>query len=389
MTKIVILTSTRAEYGLLKPLMTGMLADSYYDIRVAVTGMHLSPEFGMTVKEIEEDGLPIDKKIEIILGSDTPVALSKSMGLAMISFSEYFEECQPDGLIVLGDRYETMAVCSAAMIARIPIFHLHGGEATEGLIDEAIRHSISKMSYLHFTSTEVYRNRVIQMGESPDRVFHVGAMGVENALNADVMTVEELSTSIGFDFGCKYAVGTFHPVTLENSTAEKQIRELLNAIEQFTDIKFLFTKANADTDGRVINQMMEDYSKLHDSFYLVDSLGMRRYLSALTYAQFVIGNSSSGLIEVPSFHIPTINIGERQRGRVAGETIINCESTEESIKSAIEKAMDPVFRKEICMASNPYGDGHTSEKIIKIIKDFYINNKIDIKKEFYDIVFEV
>ena len=389
MKRIVILTATRAEYGLLKPLMVGMIADSYYDVRIAVTGMHLSQEFGMTVKEIEADNLKVDKKIEIVLSSDTPVALSKSMGLAMISFSEYFDECRPDALIVLGDRFETLAVCAAATNARIPIFHLHGGEATEGLIDEAIRHSITKMSYLHFTSTEVYQKRVIQMGESPDRVFNVGAMGVENALNVQTLSLSELEDSLGFKLGQNYAVGTFHPVTLENATAEDQIRELLKALDKHKDITYLFTKANADTDGRIINRVLADYEKDHEYFHLVDSLGMKRYLSALKYAQFVIGNSSSGLVEVPSFHIPTINIGDRQRGRITGQTILNCEPLSAEIDAAINKAIDSQFREEIKNAENPYGDGNTSQKIMMIIREFFEEDKIDIKKRFYDIEFEV
>lgn len=389
MKRIVILTSTRAEYGLLKPLMVGMLADSYYDVRISVTGMHLSPEFGMTVKEIEADGLPVDKKIEIVLSSDTPVAISKAMGLAMISFSEYFEECNPDSLIVLGDRYETLAVCSAAMNARIPIFHLHGGETTEGLIDEAIRHSITKMSYLHFTSTEGYRKRVIQMGEEPARVFNVGAIGVENALRIERMTVKELEQSLGVNLGAQYAVGTFHPVTLENSTAENQTQELLAALEEHPEITYLFTKANADTDGRVINKLLEKYGQNHKNLLLVESLGMRRYLSAVSHSCFVIGNSSSGLIEVPSFNIPTIDIGDRQKGRIAGKTVIHCDPDRSSISAAINKALEPSFIESIMNVKNPYGDGNTSEKIMEIIKEFFINDRIDIKKKFNDLYFEV
>lgn len=389
MKKIIILTATRAEYGLLKPLMVGLLNDTYYDTKIAVTGMHLSSEFGMTVKEIEADGLPIDKKIEIVLSSDTPVALSKSMGLAMISFSEYFDECRPDALIVLGDRFETLAVCCAATNARIPIFHLHGGEATEGLIDEAIRHSITKMSYLHFTSTEAYRKRVIQMGEEPSRVFNVGAMGVENVLGVGNMSVEELEDSLGFELGGQYAVGTFHPVTLENATAGNQTQELLAALDEHPEIIYLFTKANVDTDGRVINRLLEEYSRVHGNFHLVASLGMERYLNAIRNACFVIGNSSSGLVEVPSFHVPTINIGDRQLGRIAGETVISCKPDRKSINDAIDKALDPNFRSSIMDAQNPYGNGHTSEIIMAVIKDFFENGRINIKKKFYDLNFEV
>ncbi len=385
--KIVILTATRAEYGLLKPLMLKLGQDEDFDLRVAVTGMHLSPEFGMTVREIENDGIKIDKKTEILLSSDTPAALSKSMGLAMISLSEYFEECAPDALVVLGDRFETLAVCCAAVNARIPIFHLHGGEATEGLIDEAVRHSITKMSYLHFASTERYCRRIIQMGEAPERVFNVGAMGVENALHTDLPDLEDLEKSIGFKLTGRYAVGTFHPVTLEKGTAGKQAQELLKAVDRYKDIRFLFTKANADTDGRIINELLAAYAAGHENFYLVDSLGMKRYLSALKHAAFVIGNSSSGLIEAASFGIPTIDIGDRQKGRTAGATVIHCEPDEKAIEKAINKALTEEFRNTARCAVNPYGDGNTSGKIIGVIRDFILNDRIDIKKKFYDIQF--
>ena len=365
------------------------MAAAEFDTCIAVTGAHLTPEFGMTVREIEADGLPIDKKIEIVLGSDTPVALSKSMGLAMISFGEYFAENPPEALVVLGDRYETLAVCCIALNARIPIFHIHGGETTEGVIDEAIRHSITKMSYLHFTCTETYRRHVIQMGEQPDRGFNVGAMGVENALGVEKMSVAELEASLGISLGENYAVGTFHPVTLENSTAQMQMEEMLAALESHPEITYLFTKANADTDGRVINRLLEAYSQKHNNLYLVDSLGMNRYLNVVRQAKFVIGNSSSGLIEAPSFHVPTINIGDRQRGRIAGETVIHCKPLREDIVRAIDKAISREFLQTIRKTSNPYGDGHTSEKILAIIKDFLDNDKIDIKKKFYDVAFEV
>lgn len=387
--KIVILTATRAEYGLLKPVITRMLKDSAIDARVAVTGMHLSPEFGLTVSELESDGVRIDKKIEILLSSDSPVGLSKSMGLAMISFSDYFQECKPDGLVVLGDRFETLAVCCAATNARIPIFHIHGGEATEGLIDEAIRHSITKMSYLHFTSTAAYRKRVIQMGEDPSRVFNVGALGVENAKNTRPMTQKELEESLGFSLGEKYVVGTFHPVTLEKATAEHQTKALLEAIQRHSEYFYLFTKANADTDGRTINHLLGEYAQTHDNFRVVDSLGTKRYLSALGNASFVIGNSSSGLIEVPSFHIPTVNIGDRQKGRISGETVIDCEPTCDSIDKAICIATDAEFIAGIKLSENPYGEGTCSGEILRIIKDYMLNGKIDIKKIFYDIDFEI
>lgn len=385
MKSIVIVTATRAEYGLLKPIIVKLIKNNKIEVRVVVTGAHLSSEFGYTVQEIREDNIPIDKEIEILLSSDTPVAVSKSMGLAIISFAEYFHEKRPDAAMVLGDRYEMLAICCAAMNERIPIIHLYGGETTEGAIDEAVRHAITKMSYLHFTSTDIYRQRVIQMGEFPSRVYSVGAMGVENALSEELLSKADLEDSLGIGLN-KYAVGTFHPVTLENNTAREQVAVLLKAIEHYPDIVFLFTKANADANGRIINELFQKYADEHGNFYLVDSLGMKRYLSALKYAEFIIGNSSSGLVEAPSFHVPTINLGDRQKGRISGDTVINCAVKETEIVQAIETACSTGFRDKIKHIGNLYGDGNTSEKIAKITEDFIVNGKIDIKKEFYNIV---
>ena len=385
MKKIVILTATRAEYGLLKPLIVKLAQDPLYDMRLAVTGMHLSTEYGMTIREILQDGLDIDKKTEILLSSDTPAAVSKSMGLAVISFAEYFDTCRPDALLVLGDRFETLAVCCAAMNARIPVFHLYGGEATGGLADEAIRHCITKMSYLHFTSTEVYRRRVIQLGESPDRVFNVGAMGVENALHTQLMGLPELERSTGIPSGTEFAVGTFHPVTLEDDTAGQQTEELLAALDEHPQLTYLFTKANADTGGRTINRILARYASMHSNFILVDSLGMTRYLSALKYAAFVIGNSSSGLTEAPAFGTGTINIGDRQKGRVAGGTVIQCEPDKDSISRAIETALSAQFRMRAGQSSSPYGDGNTSDRILAVIRECLSGDRISLKKKFYDL----
>lgn len=387
MKKIIILTATRAEYGLLAPIIKKLKKESGIEVKVVATGAHLSPEFGMTVDEIQKDGITVDKKIEILLSSDSTIAVSKAMGLALISFSEYFNEEDPDALIVLGDRYETLAVCIAALNERIPIIHLHGGEATEGAIDEAVRNAITKLSYLHFTSTEEYRKRVIQMGEEPARVFNVGAMGVENAMHTNTLTKEELEASLG----CKlenYAVLTFHPVTLEEHTAKSQIKALMDAISKYPNITFICTKANADMEGRLVNKCIDEYSKKYDNIKLFASLGMRRYMSALKYAKFVVGNSSSGIIEVPSFHIPTINIGDRQKGRIQAETVINCKPEKESIVKAIDMALSDDFNNNIKSIINPYGDGRTSYKVVEHIKDLIINENIGIKKKFYDIEFE-
>lgn len=385
MKKICIVTATRAEYGLLNPVIKKVDRNPCFDVRVVVTGAHLSPEFGLTYREIEKDKIVIDQKIEILMSSDTPVSISKSMGLAMISFAEYFDRTNPDMLMVLGDRYETLAICCAAMNAQIPIAHLYGGETTEGAIDESIRHAITKMSYLHFTSTEEYRRRVIQLGEAPDRVFKVGAMGVENILSMELLSKEALEASIAFKLDKPYAVITFHPVTLEKNQVEQQFDALLSACDAHPEMQFIFTKANSDAHGRVINQMIDDYACKHENAIGFESLGMLRYLSALKYARMVIGNSSSGLIEVPSFHIPTINIGDRQKGRIQGETVINCAPEKDAILKAIDKANASDFRLSIQDAVNPYGDGGTSGKMIEVITDFLMNNRIDLKKQFYDI----
>lgn len=385
MKKIIsVLTATRAEYGLLKPIIEKLNRVPEFDVRVVATGAHLSPEFGLTYKEIEQDGILIDEKIEILLSSDTPSAISKSMGLAMINFADYFGKLKPDMLIVLGDRYETLAVATVAMNLRIPIAHLYGGETTEGAIDESIRHAITKLSYLHFTSTEEYRKRVIQLGEAPERVFCVGAIGIENIINDKLMSKSELEKSINFKLDKPYAVVTFHPVTLEDNQSKEQVKALLEACESYKDMKFIFTKANADANGRIINQLIDDFVEKNNNIIAFASLGMTRYLSALKHCALVIGNSSSGLLEAPSFGIPTVNIGDRQKGRIQADSVINCEPTKDNIEKAIKIALSDEFRNKAKNTNNPYGDGNTSEKVVDRIKDFILNQKINLKKKFYD-----
>lgn len=384
MKKISILTATRAEYGLLKPIIDKLNGITEFDVRVVVTGAHLSPEFGLTYKEIEQDGIVIDEKIEMLLSADTPAAISKTMGLALISFADYFERLKPDMLIVLGDRYETLAVCMAAMNQRIPIAHLYGGETTEGALDESIRHAITKLSYLHFTSTEEYRKRVIQLGEQPDRVFSVGAVGIENILNQKLMGKSELESSIQFSLDNRYAMVTFHPVTLEDNHSEEQFQALLDVCKKCQDMKFIFTKANADANSRIINHMIDNYIEKNDNAISFTSLGMTRYLSALKYCSLVIGNSSSGLVEAPSFGVPTINIGDRQKGRLQADSVINCEPNIEDIDEAIKTALTKEFLNNAKNTVNPYGEGNTSEKVVTVIKDFLLNDRIELKKKFYD-----
>jgi len=381
---ICVLTATRAEYGLLKQVIIKLMED--FDVRVVATGMHLSPEFGLTYMEIENDGIPIDEKIEILLSADTPSAISKSMGLAIISFADYFAKLKPDMLLVLGDRYETLAVCCAAMNQRIPIAHMHGGETTEGAVDEGIRHAITKLSYLHFTSTEKYRNRVIQLGEQPDRVFCVGATGVENLMKEKLLGKSELEESLQFRLDKPYAVVTFHPVTLESDSSMEQFQQLLDVCSNHHEMKFIFSKANADIHGRNINQMIDDYTRGHDNSIAFTSLGMMRYLSAIKYSAVVMGNSSSGIIEVPSFGVPTVNIGDRQKGRLQADSVINCNPVYEEIEAALVLALSKNFKEKARYAVNPYGDGNTSRQITEKIKELLTNRKIDLKKQFYDIM---
>lgn len=383
MKKICVVTGTRAEYGLLYWLMKEIDADPALELQIIATGMHLSPEFGLTYKEIEKD-FTITKKIEMLLSSDTSVGISKSMGLAQISFAEAYDDLNPDIVVVLGDRYEIFSAVSAAMIARLPIAHLHGGETTEGAFDESIRHSITKMSHLHFTAAEEYRKRVIQLGEHPDRVYNVGGMGIENIKRLQLLDKKAFEESIDFKLAKKNILVTFHPVTLEESTAQSQFQELLNALDSLIDTHTIFTKANSDTDGRIINQMIDEYvAKNKDKSVAFTSLGQMRYLSALQFMDAVLGNSSSGLLEAPSFKIGTINIGDRQLGRLKAQSIIDCKPEQKSIGQAIEKLYSDEFRANLKNVQNPYGTGNASIKIIDIIKKTDVSNIM--KKSFYDL----
>lgn len=387
MKKVCVVTGTRAEYGLLKPLIERINNDKELELQLIATGMHLSPEFGLTYKEIEEDGYEISEKIEILLSSDTAIGISKSMGLATISFAETFERLKPDIIVVLGDRYEVFAVCSAAVVAKIPIAHLHGGETTEGAFDEAFRHSITKMSYLHFTSTEEYRKRVIQLGENPSRVFNVGAIGVENINTLDFLNKNELEESIDFKLDKPFGLVTFHPVTLENSTSYEQVMELFNALDSIKDMKFIITKANSDSDGRIINKAIDEYViKNKEKVIAFVSMGYRRYLSAMKYCEMVIGNSSSGIIEAPTFKKATINIGDRQKGRTQASSVLNCKPVKDEILESINYSRSNEFKDILKNVKNPYFNGKTSDKIIFEIKRC-LNRDIDIKKSFYNIEF--
>lgn len=385
MKKVCVVTGTRAEYGLLKPLIEKINNDAELQLQLVATGMHLSPEFGLTYKEIEQDGFEIAERNEMLLSSDTPNGITKSVGLGTIGFADIFTRIAPDIAVILGDRYEALAAATAAMIHRIPIAHIHGGELTEGIIDEPIRHAITKMSILHFTTTEEYRNRVIQLGEHPGRVFYVGALGVENIKTQSLMSKKELEKSIRFKLDRPYMIVTFHPVTLENNATKEQFGNLLEALDSTEDYQILFTKANADTDGRIINQEIDAYvNRNKERAIAFTSLGMVRYLSALQYCDMVVGNSSSGIIEVPSFHIPTVNIGNRQKGRVRGRSVVDCGCTPKEIMGAIRTAQMMIEDNILQNEKNPYEGKNTSENIINIIKK-HLETGIDIKKCFYDI----
>ncbi len=383
MRKICVVTGTRAEYGLLYWLMKEIQSDASLRLQIIVTGMHLSPEFGLTYKEIEKE-FSIDKKIEMLLSSDTPVGISKSMGLAQISFAEAYSELSPDVIVVLGDRFEIFSASAAAMIARIPIAHIHGGETTEGAFDEAIRHSITKMSHLHFVATEEYRQRVIQLGEDPEKVFNFGAPGLDNIDNLPILSKGELEKSLDFKLGKKNLVVTFHPVTLELSTAKEQFQQLLLALDELSDTHIIFTKANADTDGRIINSLIDDYVSANSNKSIAfASLGQLRYLSALQHADAAIGNSSSGLIEAPSFKIGTINIGDRQKGRVKADSVIDCKPNKEAIKDALQQLYSSKFQKQLGEVRNPYDKGGTSKKIAQVLQSHPLVHLL--KKKFNDL----
>ncbi len=380
MRKIAIVTATRAEYGILRPLIFRLNEEKTFQVQLYVTGTHLSQQYGNTQEEIVKDGLRIYKKIPILEAGNTPFDISITMANALRGFAEAFRSDRPDLLILLGDRTEILGICCAAMNERIPIAHLHGGELTEGAVDDCVRHAVTKMSYLHFAAAEVYRQRIIQMGESPERVFHTGALGVENILKVPLLSASELCQEVGIPKNCMLVVVTFHPVTLEAGEARQQVQELILAMKANPQYYYLITKANADVGGHLVNECLEQFAKETEGAKLTASLGMVRYLSAVRYSDFVLGNSSSGIIEAPAMGTPTVNIGNRQKGRLMADTIVSCKSAHEEITAAMHTAAQMERRK-----SKLYGDGHTSERITAILKDFLENNKINLEKKFYSI----
>ncbi|MFL7048798.1 UDP-N-acetylglucosamine 2-epimerase [Vibrio cyclitrophicus] len=367
--KVAVFTGTRAEYGLLFWLLKDIQSDPNLTLQLLVSGMHLSPEFGDTYKQIEKDGFQIDEKIEILLSSDSPVGTAKSMGLGVLGFADALSRLAPDVLVILGDRFEALAAAQTAMILRIPIIHLHGGEITEGAYDDAIRHAITKLSYLHGTSTDEYRNRVIQLGESPERVKNVGAIGLDHLNRGSFMTISELSESLNFDLTGPYFVVTYHPVTLGDESPEDSFQALLDALDEYPNHQIILTYPNADDGGRRIIPMLEAYAAKQPSRVLaIPSLGQIRYLSSVKHAAAVIGNSSSGIIEVPAFDVPTVNIGSRQKGRLAAKSVLNCEPSLASITEAISDAVKRNYKLDGETIINPYGQGDTSAQVIEMLK---------------------
>lgn len=383
--KVAVFTGTRAEYGLLFWLLKDIQSDPDLTLQLLVSGMHLSPEFGDTYKQIEKDGFQIDEKIEILLSSDSPVGTAKSMGLGVLGFADALSRLAPDVLVILGDRFEALAAAQTAMILRIPIIHLHGGEITEGAYDDAIRHAITKLSYLHGTSTDEYRNRVIQLGESPERVKNVGAIGLDHLNRGSFMTISELSESLNFDLTGPYFVVTYHPVTLGDESPEDSFQDLLDALDEYPNHQIILTYPNADDGGRRIIPMLEAYAAKQPKRVLaIPSLGQIRYLSSIKHAAAVIGNSSSGIIEVPAFDVPTVNIGSRQKGRLAAKSVLDTSATKESIDTAIKLAVDRKYKVKGEMIENPYGQGDSSKQVVKMIKGL----RFEPCKSFFDVNIE-
>lgn len=379
--KITVVTGTRADYGYVYWLMKYLSNDVEFELQIVVTGMHLSPEYGLTYKSIEEDGFIISEKVEMLLSSDTDVGIAKSIGLGVIGFADCFFRLKPDLLIVLGDRYEILAAAQAAMIAKIPIAHIAGGDITEGAYDESIRHCLTKLSHLHFVTNELAFKRVCQLGENPKHVFNVGSTSIDVIKKLQLLKKSELEDSINFSFREKNLLVTFHPVTLDSQSSEEQVHELLAALDEIGDeYGIIFTKPNSDSDSRIIIKMIDDYVSKHLNSVAHTSLGQLRYLSAMSLVDAVVGNSSSGLYEAPTFKIPTINIGERQKGRLQSNSIVNCNPIKNEIVESIEKAMT----MDCSDTLNPYGDGNSSDKILGILKSIE-NYKLLIKKRFYEV----
>lgn len=382
MRKICVVTGSRAEYGLLRPVIDGLRKARGAELQLVVTGAHLSPEFGLTYREIEKDGFEIRERVEMLLSADTPSAVTKSMGVGTVGFADVFARLRPDLLLLLGDRYEVLVAAIASMMAGIPIAHINGGETTEGAFDEAIRHSVTKMSHLHFVAAEAYRRRVVQLGEDPKRVFLVGGLGVDAIKSLPLLDRTDLEASLGMALGARSLMVTFHPVTLEGDNA-KQMAALLSALDEFPDTGLIFTMPNADTGSRELAKMVESFVARRANARAFTSLGQLRYLSCMRYVDGVVGNSSSGLAEAPTFRIGTVNIGDRQRGRLKAESVIDCAPTSHSIAGAIHTLYSEQFRRRLPKARNPYGEGGAAAKIVDTLQSYPLDGIL--KKSFWDV----
>jgi len=381
--KICVVTSSRADYGLLRWVMQGIKDDPELNLQTIATGMHLSPTFGLTYRVIEEDGFRVDAKVEILGSSDSPATIAESMGLALAGTAKAFSELKPDLVVVLGDRFEIFAATAAALVTKIPVAHLHGGETTVGAFDEAFRHSITKMSHLHFVATEEYRSRVLQLGENPKNVYLVGGVGIDSIKNLPLLSKEDFENHLGIKLHTKSLLITFHPVTLDSESPEQQMKELLAALSHLHDTTLIFTMPNADTGGRMLIKMIEEFVGQNENAKMFISLGQLNYLSCISHVDGVVGNSSSGLTEVPTFKKGTINVGDRQMGRIQASSVINCEPKEKDIKRAIETLYSRDFKSNLAATINPYGEGGASARIIKALKEAYLEGIV--KKTFYDL----
>ncbi|XXK27953.1 UDP-N-acetylglucosamine 2-epimerase [Arenicellales bacterium nBUS_45] len=380
MKKICVVTGSRADYGLLYWILKEIENAADLELQLVVTGMHLSSEFGDTVRQIERDGFCISKKVETLLSSDSAIGVTKATGLGLIGFADAFDGLRPDTVVLLGDRFEILAAACAAMFAVIPIAHIHGGEVTVGAFDDAIRHSITKMSSLHFTSTNQYRDRVIQLGENPDTVFNVGAPGIDNLTNLKLVSKKEIENELGISLRGKSLLITFHSVTLEPGSGARDFKHLLEVLSRYTDVQLIFTKSNADTEGRAINALIDSFVESRPSAISCTSLGQLRYLSLLKYVSGMVGNSSSGIIEAPTLGVGTVNIGDRQKGRIRAASVIDCGTNAEDISEAFDQLFSASFQRKLGSVSNPHGSGGASRAIVEILRKV---NLIDQKKKIF------
>lgn len=383
MRKVCVITGSRAEYGLLRPLMEKIRDDKELVLQVIVTGSHLSVEFGSTLSEIVKDKFEITASVDILNGDDSSLGIARAMGKGLGEIANSLVESDPDLVLVLGDRYEIFSAVAAALVLGIPVAHLHGGEVTVGAFDDALRHSITKMSHLHFVAAQEYKDRVIQLGENPANVFLVGGLGVDVIKKTKLLEKRMLEQMLAINFEEKSLLITFHPVTLDEISSESQLRELLSVLSELENTTMIFTMPNADTGGRALIRILEEYCDKNPNAYLYSSLGQLMYLSCVALVDGVIGNSSSGIAEVPSFKKPTINIGDRQKGRLLALSIINCEPNRESIRSALVEMYSSEFQFNLAQAVNPYGEGGATERILSVIREVDLEGIS--KKVFWDL----